>query len=92
MTRLLLPLAIGVCVASAPTASIQDVAWLQGCRELRDVFGREVVFEDPTDDFPQRVGYRSTGSGQLLARVEGMSGGKTRRVEFGYRLVNCIAP
>jgi len=58
----------------------------------RPITGREVVFEDPTHDFPQRVGYKSTGPGQLLAWVEGTSGGRTRRVEFAYRTVNCVAP
>lgn len=58
----------------------------------RPVSGREVVFEDPAHDFPQRVGYKSTGPGQMLAWVEGTSGGKTRRIEFPYRLVNCVAP
>ena len=141
-------------IAGAQTASIKDVAWLQGCWELRDgdrlveerwmlpragsmlgvgrttrgeqliehefvvlterdgrlayeahpsgqatatfmskpISGREVVFEDPTHDFPQRVGYRSTGPGQLLAWVEGTSGGRARRIEFAYRIVNCVAP
>jgi hypothetical protein len=140
--------------AGAQTASITDVAWLQGCWELRDgdrvveerwmlpragsmlgvgrttrggklneyefvllterdgrlayeahpsgqatatfmskpISGREVVFEDPAHDFPQRVGYKSTGPGQLLAWVEGTAGGKARRIEFAYRLVNCVAP
>ena len=140
--------------ASAQTASIKDVAWLQGCWELRDgdrvveerwmlpragsmlgvgrttrgekliehefvvlterdgrlayeahpsgqatatfmsrpISGREVVFEDPTHDFPQRVGYRSTGPAQMLAWVEGPSGGRTRRIEFAYRTVSCVAP
>ena len=58
----------------------------------RPITGREVVFEDSAHDFPQRVGYKSTGPGQLLAWVEGMSGGKTRRLEFNYRIVNCVAP
>jgi hypothetical protein len=58
----------------------------------RPISGREVVFEDPTHDFPQRVGYRSTGQGQLLAWVEGTSSGRTRRVEFAYRSVDCVAP
>jgi len=58
----------------------------------KPVANREVVFEDPTHDFPQRVGYKSIGPGQLLAWVEGMSGVKTRRIEFNYRIVNCIAP
>lgn len=140
--------------AGAQTTAIADLAWLQGCWEMREgdrlveerwmppragsmlgvgrttrgsklveheyivlterdgrlayeahpsgqaattfmshpVSGREVVFEDPAHDFPQRVGYKSTGPGQMLAWVEGTSGGKTRRIEFPYRLVNCVAP
>ena len=140
--------------AGAQTPSIKDVAWLQGCWELREgdrlveerwmppragsmlgvgrttrgaklieheyivlaerdgrlayeahpsgqatttfmsqpITGREVVFEDPAHDFPQRVGYKSTGPGQMRAWVEGTSNGKARRIEFPYRLVNCIAP
>ena len=156
MTRMLLSLTMcmGVAATAAQTASIQDVAWLQGCWELRDgervveerwmparagsmlgvsrttrgdklvehefivlterdgrlayeahpsrqptatfmskaITGREVVFENPAHDFPQRVGYRSTGPGQLLAWIEGTSGGRERRVEFAYRIVNCVAP
>jgi hypothetical protein len=154
MKRMILPLMfVSVSSAGAQTASIRDLAWLQGCWELRDgdrvveerwtapragsmlgmgrttrgeklvehefillterdgrlayqahpsgqpgatflsrpMSGREVVFENPAHDFPQRVGYRSTGPGQLLAWVEGISGGKTRRIEFTYRLVNCVA-
>ena len=149
----LLLLLAAVSSAGAQTSSIGDVAWLQGCWELRDgdrvveerwtppragsmlgvgrttrgeklvehefillterdgrlayqahpsgqatttfmsrsVSGREVVFEDPAHDFPQRVGYKSTGPGQLLAWVEGVSGGKPRCIEFAYRLVNCVA-
>jgi hypothetical protein len=58
----------------------------------KPIAGREVVFEDLAHDFPQRVGYRSTGPGQMLAWVEGTSGGRTRRIDFAYRLVNCVAP
>ena len=58
----------------------------------RPITGREVVFEDAAHDFPQRVGYKSTGPGQLLAWIEGTAGGKARRVEFTYRIVNCVAP
>jgi len=149
-----LALLVSASGAGAQTLSIKDVAWLQGCWEMRDgdrvveerwmlpragsmlgvgrttrgdkliehefillterdgrlayeahpsgqatatflsrpITGREVVFEDPAHDFPQRVGYRSTGPGQLLAWVEGTTGGKPRRIEFNYRIVNCIAP
>jgi hypothetical protein len=155
MTRTVLALMLmSVSGVGAQTVSIKDVAWLQGCWEMRDgdrvveerwmlpragtmlgvgrttrgekllehefvvlseregrlayeahpsgqptatfmsrpITGREVVFEDPTHDFPQRVGYKSTGPGQLLAWVEGASGGPTRRIEFAYRTVNCVAP
>ena len=156
MKRLIVVMATcsSISNAHAQTPSIKDVAWLQGCWELREgdrlveerwmppragsmlgvgrttrgsklveheyivlterdgrlayeahpsgqatttfishpIAGREVVFEDPTHDFPQRVGYRSTGPGQMLAWVEGTAGGKARRIEFPYRLVNCVAP
>ena len=156
MRRVLLALCVlgSFSTATAQTTSIKEVAWLQGCWELREgdrlveerwmppragsmlgvgrttrgsklveheyivlterdgrlayeahpsgqaattfmsqpITGREVVFEDPAHDFPQRVGYKSTGPGQMLAWVEGTSGGKQRRIEFPYRLVNCVAP
>jgi len=147
----------GLAIATpvhAQTVSIADVAWLQGCWELRDgdrvveerwmppragsmlgvgrttrggklvehefillaerdgrlayqahpsgqpgatflsrpMTGQEVVFENPAHDFPQRVGYRSAGPGELLAWIEGTSGGRPRRVEFAYRSVPCVAP
>ena len=156
MRRLILLLAASLSISSADaqTLSIKDVAWLQGCWEMREgdrlveerwmppragsmlgvgrttrgsklvehefivlterngrlayeahpsgqatttfmsqpITGREVVFEDPAHDFPQRVGYRSTGPGQMLAWVEGTSGGRARRIEFAYRTVSCVAP
>jgi hypothetical protein len=156
VTRRLLPVAMFVWVvgAAAQTPSIQDVAWLQGCWELRDgdrvveerwtppraggmlgvgrttrgsklvehefivlterdgrlayeahpsgqatttfmsrpITGREVVFENPAHDFPQRVGYRLATPGELLAWIEGTSGGRPRRLEFAYRSVPCVTP
>ena len=50
--------------------------------------GTEVVFENPQHDFPQRVGYRRDGE-TMIAWVEGTVGGKSRRVEFPYRRVDC---
>jgi hypothetical protein len=154
LTILLLAMLLLASTGGAQATSIGDVAWLQGCWELRDgdrvveerwmpphegrmlgsgrttrggkevesetitlferdgrlayeahpsgqptaifmsrpIRGHEVVFEDPTHDFPQRVGYRETKPGALLAWIEGTTGGKTRRVEFAYRRVNCAAP
>ncbi len=49
----------------------------------------EVLFENPTHDFPQRVGYRRDGPDGLLAWIEGTRNGQARRVEFPYRRVAC---
>lgn len=50
----------------------------------------EVVFENPTHDFPQRVGYRlESGGDALLAWIEGTSDGRTRRVEFPMTRTAC---
>jgi hypothetical protein len=50
---------------------------------LKALGTREVVFEDPDHDFPQRVGYRLDAAGRsLLAWIEGSRDGQPRRVEF----------
>ena len=41
----------------------------------------EVVFENPSHDFPQRVIYRLQGD-QLQARIEGTEDGKVKGVDF----------
>jgi hypothetical protein len=48
-----------------------------------------VVFEAPEHDFPQRVGYRRLGADSVLAWVEGIMNGKSRRIEFPYARVPC---
>jgi hypothetical protein len=44
----------------------------------------EVVFENPTHDFPQRVIYRRDGD-RLTGRIEGRSGGREQAIEWHYR-------
>jgi len=39
---------------------------------------REVIFENPQHDFPQRVIYRLQSDGSLLGRIEGVSKGKEK--------------
>lgn len=62
----------------------------QAKAEFRAVppFEPEVVFSNPAHDFPQRVVYRRAGD-SLLARIEGMRGGQTRVIPFGYARVAC---
>jgi hypothetical protein len=48
----------------------------------------EVVFENATHDFPQRIIYRKTEGG-LRARIEGLDKGKQRGEDFPYKRVAC---
>lgn len=45
---------------------------------------REVVFENASHDFPQRVIYRHNADGNVTARIEGTMNGQLRGVDFPY--------
>lgn len=45
---------------------------------------REVVFENPAHDFPQRVIYRRAGEAALTARIEGTMNGEQRGMDFPF--------
>jgi hypothetical protein len=49
---------------------------------------REVIFENPAHDFPQRVIYRRDGTG-LTGRIEGTQDGKPRFADVPMRKVTC---
>ena len=49
----------------------------------------EVVFEDPTHDFPQRVTYRLTKTGSLAPSIEGTINGKLKTIDFPMQRVEC---
>jgi hypothetical protein len=49
----------------------------------------EVVFENPDHDFPQRVIYRLTKSGDLAARIEGTKGGQTKAFDYPMKRASC---
>lgn len=50
---------------------------------------REVVFENPAHDFPQRIIYRLEAGGELVARIEGEVKGEVRTVDFPMKRVDC---
>jgi len=56
-----------------------------------NVSAREVTFENPTHDFPQRVNYRLENDGSLLASIEGLINGKKKTVQFAMRRERCEA-
>jgi hypothetical protein len=49
----------------------------------------EIVFENPTHDFPQRIRYKRVGADRLEARIEGTMNGKSRGIDFPYARVAC---
>jgi hypothetical protein len=50
---------------------------------------REVMFENPAHDFPQRILYRLQPDGSIAARIEGTANGKARGVDFRLARVRC---
>jgi hypothetical protein len=53
------------------------------------VSATEVVFENPSHDFPQRVSYRQRPDGGLLARIEGRLDGVARAMDYPMRRIRC---
>lgn len=49
----------------------------------------EFVFENLAHDFPQRVIYRRAGENALHARIEGMSKGAVKGIDFPMKRVKC---
>jgi uncharacterized protein DUF6265 len=48
-----------------------------------------VEFEDPTHDYPQRVGYRRAGTDSLIAWIDGTTPRGPRHVDFPYVRIRC---
>ena len=73
----------GLAYISRPSANKEDTTF----KILRSAAG-EIVFENPTHDFPQRIIYKRDG-GKMNARIEGTTNGKLRGVDFSYVRVRC---
>ena len=52
----------------------------------------DIVFENPSHDFPQRVSYRKTGPETMVARIEGIRAGVARGINFPMRRSTCELP
>ena len=80
-------------VAEKPTGLVMTVALgigKSGVSFTRIAGGPdEVVFENATHDFPQRIRYRKQGDGAVLARVEGTEKGQAKAEDFPYKKVAC---
>jgi hypothetical protein len=56
---------------------------------LVSVNEKEVIFENPDHDYPQRIIYRLLTDDQLLGRVEGTINGKERAIDFPMKKTDC---
>lgn len=53
--------------------------------KLKDFNGKEAVFENKENDFPQRIIYMKPLNDSLYARIEGEQGGNFSKEEFFFR-------
>jgi len=56
---------------------------------LKTIDDNGAVFENPGHDFPQRVIYRRTATGDLSARIEGTVDGKLEGIDYPMKRVDC---
>jgi hypothetical protein len=73
----------GIFYVAKPTANKEETKF-----KLIRASANEIVFENPTHDFPQRVMYKRDGE-KLSARIEGTRDGKTRGIDFPYLRAKC---
>lgn len=52
---------------------------------LKDLAADAVTFENPKNDFPQRILYRLADKDTLVARIEGSLNGQARSADFPYK-------
>lgn len=52
---------------------------------LKDLAADAVTFENPKNDFPQRILYRLADKNTLVARIEGSVNGQERSADFPYK-------
>jgi Domain of unknown function (DUF6265) len=59
--------------------------------ETQDGASEIFTFENPVDEFPQRIKYRRGTEGWLYAHVEGKLNGQPRSVIYPMRRVDCVS-
>ncbi|MEQ1923633.1 MAG: DUF6265 family protein [Pyrinomonadaceae bacterium] len=56
---------------------------------VKTMTANEIVFENPKNDFPQRIIYRLEKSDSLFARIEGKNGEKEMAIDFPFKRIKC---
>lgn len=57
--------------------------------DMKRLATNEVIFENLTHDFPQRIIYRLLERGTLLGRIEGQSDGTDVAIDFPMTAIDC---
>jgi hypothetical protein len=79
----------GVFYVAVPSGKKETAFRFSGKTQDGD---REIfTFENPLDEFPQRIIYRRGSEGWLYAHVEGTLGGQARSVIYPMRRVDCTS-
>ena len=73
----------GIHYISRPSQNKEETSF-----KLTKSDAREVVFENPTHDFPQRIIYRLEKT-NLFARIEGKNNGKFMGIDFPMTKAKC---
>lgn len=73
----------GIHYISKPSQNAEETSFKQIKSTLT-----EVVFENPTHDFPQRIIYRLDKT-NLFARIEGINNGKAMGIDFPMTRAKC---
>jgi hypothetical protein len=79
----------GVFYVAAPSGKKETAFRFSGKAQDGD---REIfTFDNPVDEFPQRIIYRRGSEGWLYAQVEGKQNGEARSVIYPMRRVDCAS-
>ncbi len=73
----------GIFYVSKPTGNKYETRF-----KLTKVSPTELLFDNPTHDFPQRIIYKLAGD-RLTARIEGSMNGKSSGIDFPYVRTKC---
>jgi hypothetical protein len=79
----------GVFYVAVPSGKKETSFRLSG--KTRDGDSEIFTFDNPVDEFPQRIIYRRGSEGWLYAHVEGTLNGQPRRVIYPMRRVDCAS-
>lgn len=74
----------GIYYISKPSENKEETAF-----KLIKFKPNEVIFENPTHDFPQRIIYRLEKDNSLFARIEGKNKGKEMGIDFPMKRGKC---